>query len=176
MSRESSYNQTHVVFLDLENSEYDLIIITSTILFSKLNLSFSEAGVARRKLKDRCSLASLGNRFGKQRITINTRNSGYLWKVAAVYGNFVGVWLFSRASPIRDGSSRIFVGQKPKSNCSIEFWGRRDKKKRWGGQKGRRGGGRKVEKRRWLKPIETIGDQCSVILLGNGGGLETKSS
>ena len=33
-----------------------------------------------------------------------------------------------------------------------------------------------VEKRRWLKPIETIGDQCSVIPLGNGEGLETKSS
>lgn len=31
--------------------------------------------------------------------------------------------------------------------------------------------------RRWkLKPIETIGDQCSVIPLGNGGGLEAKSS
>lgn len=36
--------------------------------------------------------------------------------------------------------------------------------------------GMEVEKCRWLKPIETIGDQCSVIPLGNGAGLETKSS
>ena len=71
------------------------------------------------------------------------------------------------------GVALVSSSDRSRSRIVVSSFGGGGIRRRGAEEEGER---REVEKRRWLKPIETIGDQCSVIPLGNGGGLETKSS